>query len=223
MRIAHISDQHGVTWPTIPDKNIDLILITGDNLPNVPDETWLKTLHIDPIKEAEYQAQFVKDNIEKYKNFIKDRPVMFLDGNHDFFNPTELLIEHGINAQNLTNELIDFNGFQIYGFPYIPYMAGDWNYELNAEQMGDKVRELDAMLIYGVDILAAHCPLPGLLSGPWGNVVLGKYFIDELEKELYPKLYCCGHSHSEHGVAIYKSMLASNAATTCNILNVWKE
>jgi hypothetical protein len=69
--------------------------------------------------------------MEKFKEWIGEVPFLFVLGNHDFISPEHVetqLCANEIKAINLTNKLVNFEGDKFYGFPYVPYINGNFNY-----------------------------------------------------------------------------------------------
>lgn len=145
---------------------------------------------------------------EKQINWIKgmafNKPMIFCAGNHDYHIPEQVI--------DITNKLIDYKGFSIYGFPYIPYIEGDFNYELRISDMKEAVREIPK-----VDILVSHAPLKHILDNGMGNSVLLNHL---MYNDLMPKYFLCGHIHESSGTSQFKDTIISNAACTSHWMKV---
>lgn len=214
MKICHVSDNHSVFYPLI--GKWDVILHSGDLLPNNKPKT--------KSQEPLFQRDWIRDNSENFKRWIGDKPFIFSSGNHDYTDPCSELIDIGINAINIDNKIIEFNGYKFTGFPYLGYI-GLWNWELKEQDMKIKVDMLvNTINKNNIDILVSHCPPFGLLDendvGEYiGNVPLRNAIDREIKK--LPKLLCVGHNHNDGGKKIkYKNMLVSNAATIYNIIDI---
>jgi len=249
MIICHGSDWHGCQYkipldisgknyevvtlfPKI-DKDFDVFVMTGDFLPN---KIWGANRNKHKLeKEKHFQADWLRKQAKSLQECIKNKPFLFCGGNHDFINPCRILQECGINAIDLTDKVVDFMGFTWYGFPYIPVMEYNWNYEKNLEQMqyeGSMMinRLKDSNKLDSLDIIAAHCPLHGILDKASneniGNSVMNSLVSYKLPR--LPKLYLCGHNHEDGGKFTYlngldrttESMFISNAATTYRIIDL---
>lgn len=246
MIICHGSDWHGcraknedgIITSIFPDikEDFDVFIMSGDMLPN---GTWGANRK---SKELPFEKKFQENWVRLYANDLKkcihDKPFLFSSGNHDFINPCEILKEYGINAIDLDNKVVEFMGFNFYGFPFIPMMENHWNFERNSNDMRCEVlmmekRLQDAGKFDSLDILVAHCPLNGILdltspqygSEHAGNSHMNSFLSYQLPK--LPALYCCGHIHEQGSKTATLdsfernfSMLISNAATTYNILEL---
>ncbi|MCZ2224435.1 MAG: metallophosphoesterase [Chitinophagales bacterium] len=227
MRICHISDLHG-EWFDIP-SNCDIVVNSGDWLINT--RYWYNK-----VLEAEYQKQYLLSNINKFKSSLNDRPYFFILGNHDFVAANEveeILNKNGIKAFNLENKLVTYNQINFYGFPWIPYINGKFNFELREDEMSAKVDELITKINENtIDVLVLHCPIKGELSLEVFNVGQNQYtstdygnkiLADKLDAvvERLPDLCLVGHLHYANGIKYsnrYK-MLIVNSATTLNIID----
>src|SRR5690606_18255327 len=97
---------------------------------------------------------------------LNNKPLFFISGNHDFIPHDKMetiLRNHDIEAYSLDNKLIKYNDFKFYGFPYIPYICGDWNNELNTDQMRSKADQMVSDIKnQDIDILVTHSPPNGI-------------------------------------------------------------
>lgn len=242
MIICHGSDWHGCkqrdaktnkiisVFPDIKEE-FDVFVMSGDFLPNL---VWGANRKLDQLpNEKKYQEDWCHEYAEDIKKCIHNKPFLFSSGNHDFINPCNILKQHGINAIDLDNNIIDFMGYTWHGFPYIPFMGNHWNYERNKQEM---YFELENMLRiienHGkpIDILIAHCPLLGILDKVPGDNI-GNSLMNSVisyKMKTRPKLYLCGHCHDNGGqFALVDGfdrtedpMFVSNAATTYNLLDL---
>lgn len=231
MLICHVSDTHSY-FPSLP-KEAEIIIHSGDLCPNLT--------RGDRKIEVPYQSKWIIDKSATFKDWIEDRPFLFCAGNHDFIDPTPLLQKAGINAINLTNQSYQYKGIKFYGFPYIPWICGEWNYECHHPEMNREIRRLRDVLLSGIDVLVTHCPPYGVLDA---NVVLrdGKtmivpswaescgntqltnlltYDLEDLSIESRPKYLLCGHIHESHSIVTdILGMTISNAATTVHLIDL---
>src|SRR5690606_6580015 len=101
-------------------------------------------------KEYERQTNWLLKHNEFINSWAK-KDIIFCSGNHDYINySSETFI-------NCTNKLIEYNGYKIYGFPYIPFYSGRWNYELPLQKSIEIVNSIYRN-IQNIDILITHCP-----------------------------------------------------------------
>lgn len=216
MFIEHVSDSHGRMFSY--NRHNSILIHSGDMLPN-SDYIFADNLE----KEIEYQKNWVIKNISLFpSNFV------FTLGNHDFvdgFELEQIFKGHGISAVCLHDKIVNYGGLRLYGFPYIPKIAGMWNYECDSDQMLEHANRMIAVLS-GVDCIVAHSPLGGILDyivpeapyfsgGSVGNHILSNK-LNYIEHNV--KYYLHGHIHEQHGIAIKNGMLISNAATVKNYI-----
>lgn len=215
MRILHVSDTHG-TWPELIDPSTyDIIVHSGDGLPN----RTRGNLDIEP----KYQANWVGHHAKRFKRWIGDKPFLYLRGNHDFIDPCSILRAHGIEARGITNTRQEVNGVGFYGFPFVPYMCGEWFGELQIPEMASAMSTVVERCNAGeIDVLVTHAPIYGLLDRGYGehcgNRVLN-YALD-YQLQRMPRALLHGHIHEDHGLAEYAGMVVSNAATTQRIVEL---
>ncbi len=219
MRLSHISDCHG-SFPVIDFKN-EIVINSGDWLPDCS-SPWSKK----NVKE-ERQKEYLYKNIDKIKSWIGSKPYFFINGNHDFINPNDLeniLQTNGINAKSLEDKIVSYKNLTMYGFPWVPYINGNFNYELTPDDMIYKVNQLVNILENNfIDVLVLHCPIQGELSSEtftdYGNVILRNKLL-ELEKEKIPDVILCGHLHEASGVKYsydFDSLIINSALTVTSI------
>lgn len=207
MRIAHVSDTHG-RLPKL--GNSIAVFHSGDFLPN-------NSRGIITVEEP-FQRDWMALNMDPIKDWLAGRAFIFCAGNHDFFDPIPMMRKAGISAFNVTNKTETIMGMQVHGFPYIPYIAGEWNYELRGKDLAEKVE----LIPWDLDILMAHCPPDGVLFEPmdgskaFGNAALTNWLSYSCEQP--PRNLLCGHAHESNGIKMMKlgdhTVLVSNAATT---------
>lgn len=229
--LIHISDNHS-TLPKLPGDADEMVVCSGDFFPN-------STRGVVEVEET-YQTQWLIENLPAIKKWIGGRTFIFCDGNHDFIDPCEILQREGVRAISITNRLKQHNGITFYGFPYIPWIGGEWNYECHVPDMINQVAKLKLALSRGVDVLVAHCPPYGILDANFvirdgtrlvvpgwaehcGNRILTNllsYELDNIPKELRPKYLLCGHIHESHSIMEEFGMTISNAATIVRLIEI---
>ncbi len=220
MLLCHVSDTHGC-FPDLP-KEAEIIIHSGDLCPNL-------TRGNREI-EIPYQSNWVRKKSATFRDWIGDRPFLFCRGNHDFAPMIcEILVKNGIKAVDLTSKKVYVKDFSFYGFPFIPYISGEWNCECFVDQMQREVRRLKDILESGIDILVAHAPIAGVLdfweNGHYGNQQMSDLFSYQLDQKFWPKAYLHGHIHTDASdqkdrVDHLEEMLISNAGTKVNLLEV---
>jgi len=208
VRILHISDTHGL----LPElrTGADIIVHSGDFLPN-------RTRGVRAIEEP-FQAQWIRDNADRLKAWLGGRPFLFCQGNHDFIDPVPELKEAGINAIDLTMQyIVEHNGVRFFGFPWVKYFTGEWNWE--AEER-DIVRHL--RLVPPVDVLVTHGPIYGVLDQNIYRTRCGSQALKDFLRDVPtpPKYVLHGHIHEAAGHTGWsRGIIVSNAA---GIQQVWE-
>jgi Icc-related predicted phosphoesterase len=222
MRLCHISDTHG-KFPELFGR-YDAVIHTGDLLPN--------SHHVmtgNRNLEMRFQLQWIRDNINEFKSWLRGHPLLYVPGNHDFIDSNLLEFELrsvGLEVFNLTDKILTFQGVNFYGFPYVPEINGMWNYERRLPEMQTEVDKMVTELnkTY-VDVLACHAPPYKMLDLTMGNEVVGCQVIStaldyKINKDMLPSYYLCGHIHEANGMSVRNGMMVSNAATTRHLIEI---
>lgn len=214
-RLTHISDTHGMIPLCYPEDSI-MLVHSGDMFPNAT--------RGNVGEELEFQEKWVKKQILKYKSRIGSRYFLYIHGNHDYYDPQKDFEAAGIRAINLNNKLVKLMGLRFYGFPYVPFIAGEWNYEKQVPEMSRLVNQIPEC-----DVLVAHCPPYGILSKDsegkgGGNSSLMNWLA---YGGLSPRYILCGHFHESRGMKLVEPIMnndpplfVSNAATTQHTIEV---
>lgn len=238
LTICHISDSHGFLHK-LP-KQIDVIIHSGDLMPNARRENYHDANKSFPTLESEYQKQWIINNIENIRSWLDGRPFIFLPGNHDYFDGVcDILNDNKIQAIDICNKQTTFGDLKIYGFPFVPWIGPSWNYSIQNDQMKKEVDRLLPMFEQGIDILVCHAPLYGILDGVpirqynigqnnneladvqlehIGNIPLTNLLTNKVEK--LPQWILVGHCHKGNGWDECLGIKISNAATTVHVLHV---
>jgi Icc-related predicted phosphoesterase len=229
LRISHCSDNHGHLTPLSPLAS--LIVCSGDFLPNEakgPSEVAFK-------REVEYQEFWVRQNISDIAEWLSGRPLLFSSGNHDFIDPCPILREFGLDAINIDNKIVEHSGRRFYGFPFVPWIQGRWNFELVIKDMVSKVEEMGKVCNEGrVDILVAHCPPYGILDELtgfyWGTHGGNTSLANLINYQWMPEFILSGHFHDAAGIRlltrahsqidIQMNCIVSNAATKVHTFEI---
>jgi len=223
MRLCHVSDTHG-GFPRLHGR-YDAVIHTGDFFPN--------SHHVmagNKVREELFQMEWLHNHISELKQQLQGHPFLYVLGNHDFVHPAKmeaLLQAEGVQAIDLTDKLVNHQGVNFYGFPYVPTIGGNmWNYEKAIPEMQDEVEKLvEVMNKTYVDVLAAHAPIYKCLDLSYANLILGNSVMAnaldfKLNQGMQPMAYLCGHIHEAHGLTLRNGMLVSNAAITYQIIEV---
>lgn len=119
--IRHLSDLHS-SFPE-PKQDFDLTILSGDTFPDF--------LGYGNQHSAQQQEHWIKQHKAQLIDFGRGKPVYYVHGNHDFLNFDSPQRELG--WIDLNNQYNEYYGILMYGFPYIPYICGRWNFELNEQ------------------------------------------------------------------------------------------
>jgi len=215
MRIFHVSDNHGY-FPKLPG-DFDVVIHSGDFFPNHvfgPNRHRLSVLE----EELSFQRRWIRYHIDTIKNWVKNKPFLFCSGNHDFIDPCPFLLESGLQAVNLDNKVTEFNGLTLYGFPWVPFIEGGWNFELQDLEIRSETNRMKQKLEQSKaipDILVTHCPPYGKLDSVGPAIRLGNQFLTNsliYSFKQLPKLLLCGHIHSGYGLDNIDDCTISNGA-----------
>ncbi len=207
MKVCHVSDTHGYPIPLSHDG--EAVLHTGDLLPN-------KTRGIDII-EVSYQQMWVEQHMRKFKNWIGDRPFLFVPGNHDYYDPIPAMVAAGIDARDMRGHST-FAGLSFYGYDQVPYFTGEWNREAS-ESMIER-----SFCPERADVIMAHSPIYGVLDRNAEGIRCGSWAIRgalQSEHAYAPKWYLHGHIHEAAGLQGWsRGTMVSNAATTTRLIEL---
>jgi len=161
MIIGHFSDLHGHLDPLLESKgNPDLWVATGDIFPN------FTRGHAQV--EVGYQTKWFSLHARDLLLRLDGVPLLSVPGNHDWVDFAKLLSRHGHPAYSVTPKGIYLMGHKFAGFPNIPIIAGEWNYEAPSVYLAALVKMTMASK---PDILVTHAPPDGILDmgGPEGH------------------------------------------------------
>lgn len=223
MRILHISDTHG-QFPQL-FGNFDIVVHSGDFFPDPPN-----LLNRNKTNNMVWQLDWLKNNVYQIKSWLKDTQLLFTLGNHDFIHASlmeDVLNSSTIKATSLHEEIISYNDYNFYGFPWIPEIGDNiFNYEVSIPEMQHHVDEMVKNLnTTYVDVVVAHAPLYGYLDLTYGNerigsTVIANAFNYKLDHNMMPAAYLHGHVHENFGISSLNSMIISNAARTMQVIEI---
>lgn len=160
MKIFHFSDNHGsIDWMNSVDlSDMDMIISSGDFFPNCS--------RGNRIKEPSFQNAWFDKNANHIKDFLKGKPILVVNGNHDFIDLGDKLLEHGYyDTYKITPEGETINGITFAGFGEIPYIAGEWNGEIDWHELKELVEETFECR---PEVLITHAPCAGILDAGFG-------------------------------------------------------
>ena len=192
MKIGHFSDLHGryEILEKIPDESLpDVWLNTGDFFPNF--------VYGDRGRDAECQVKWFGHKYESIVSRLRGRPLLSIDGNHDFVRLGSLMKGRGYFAQNITPEGLEFGGLKFAGFHQIPFIGGYWNGEIQQDEFKPLVEKV---FEFKPDILVTHAPPSGILDAgisSAGSSILTSKLTHNTEPN--PRFHFFGHIHECSG------------------------
>lgn len=192
MRILHTSDLHGEYKRLLNfNEAFDIWVDTGDFFPTYGRA---KTGYIEASQEIRYQRAWCqrKSIGSRIKDWLDGRPMVCVSGNHDYINLARYLSSCEVEAFDASLCKIMIYSLSFYGFGHIPYIAGEWNNEIN-----DFSKLIDQVVDKNPDILLTHAPPLNILDKE-------HYGISELVtafayRNLSPKHHFYGHVHENGG------------------------
>lgn len=185
-------------------EGFDCWINTGDFFPNLPHGGLV-------VAEQAYQRGWFGMVKKELFEILQGKPVVTVDGNHDFVSLGGLLKEHGYPGlvfEVKLGETVEFNGLRFRGFPHIPWCGGCWNHELGQTEMERVVRQTFDCEPNSVDVLLTHAPPAGILSGPWGIPSLTaklQYVTHGFRYHLFGHVHEKPGKHSEQYIEFYNS------------------
>jgi 3',5'-cyclic AMP phosphodiesterase CpdA len=183
MKIVAVSDLHGFL-PAVPP--CDLLLLGGDLCP-------LRS-HKD-----DYQAAWLDTEFRAWLGGVPARKVVGVAGNHDWvFQRRPDLVPRDLPWTYLQDQLVEWEGWRIYGSPWQPPFCG-WAF--NLDEAGRRAKW--ALIPDNTDILVLHGPPRGYGDGvpERGGVRLsGCPHLLRRIQEVRPRLVIYGHIHEGRGV-----------------------
>lgn len=216
--VGHFSDNHGQVPYRDPNIELpDVWVCSGDFFPNstrgVADRevafqrSWYRNK-----ANSLYWWSF-KGNVspaQRFMEFFGGVPVLVVHGNHDFANLVDLLQEDCYPAFEVPETGMDYEGLRWAGARHIPWIAGEWNGELRANDIS---RVMSDVFDTDPDVLVTHVPPHGILSNMYGCNALANCFAYRTHKI---KTHMFGHVHEQGGqTTTINGVLHSNAA--CNL------
>jgi len=197
-----MSDTHGSVIVPSPKMACDLIVHSGDLMPNQQTGP----------NDAGFQKDWCMRKREMLSRLARHARlgVLYVPGNHDWVDPEPYVYGEWTT---LVDRAITIEGVRFYGLPWIPHMGGFWNYEARVPELIEKTQAaFDAL----PDVLVAHCPPMYCGDLAWtdfiGNpalsqrLVLGSHRIRHV---------LCGHNHEQAGfTGTMGGAVVINSATT---------
>ena len=197
MIILHSSDLHSDISRLWQFTEFDIWIDTGDFFPN--------STRGNARIEQPFQADWLKQHLRQIAGWLRGRPMISLQGNHDYIMLADHLRAAGMNAHqlNAVPHEVTINNVTFAGFSNIPYIIGEWNHETHNAEMQSAVRN---MLQHRHSVLLTHAPPHGILDADGKN----HYGIQQLTNVMmyYPHNithHLFGHVHEDGGKCIERS------------------
>lgn len=220
MRICHVSDTHGRVRNILKSHLVDVYVLSGDIAPNLS----YPNSAADRKNDALFQQQWYHTVSAELLDIFQGKPVVCLDGNHDFYPVADGLRSIGVNVYEVDRIGVEVQGVRFAGFPNIPWIGGSWNHEARESHMSELIQ--GTLSVGDPDVLVTHSPPAGILdmtvyrenvgSRPITNALL--YNPHNVRAHLF------GHIHESAGTTSRqmgsRKVLFSNAATTHATLEV---
>ena len=197
MKILATSDTHG-NLDKLDLAGVDLAIFAGDIAPLRGLSSW----------DAYDQLKWMNTKFVEFCSKWASTKIVFIPGNHDFFPVIKERFGYKLHGKNLSlslapnstmliDQLVEFDGFKIYGTPWVPIISYRWAFEAES----DRLKERFSLIPSGVDILVTHTP-PRFnhlgVSLEYG-ADSENFGCSELADEIFkkePKMCFCGHIHS---------------------------
>lgn len=213
MLVAHASDLHGnlLAIRGVDTSQAEAFVITGDVFPNL-------TRGKIPTEERFQEDWFVKKRDSIFRD-LAGKPVITVDGNHDFISLADMLVKHGYQGEVYSispDKVIEFGGLRWTGHRLIPWIDGEWAGESTFSEL---LEAASAVLDHaGAEVLVTHVPPAGILSGPWGCSALTNLLTYKPHSFRH---HFFGHVHEHGGKRMEElGMKFYNGACSCRIIDV---
>ncbi len=231
MKILHLSDTHGYFPPLLSGEEFDLIVHSGDFLPNLAGARASKFWDLARQESKDFQLEWLTEKKKEFNVWRQGKPFLYIAGNHDFLTDWTFL---GSNVIDLTNQDMQYHGLNWSGFSFVSQIHGFWNFEKEEIEL-EKLfsARLQAWVENNSfpDIIISHAPPHGILDivlrdgvGSVGLWPLRKYLEGWYPNSRSPKLVLCGHIHESHGIkflgAEENQIIISQAATQIHLLEI---
>lgn len=194
---------------------MDIVVHSGDFLPN-------QSRGVRAIEHA-YQCEWIRRNKDALRSWVGDRKLLVCSGNHDYVDVAQELSRIGIDATSLDDRLVDVDGMSFFGFPWVPWFTGEWNYEVSDSRIAFLARDLAELMNHGaVDVLVSHGPMGHVLDvnryGEHCGSMAMRALVDSARHPPVAMLH--GHIHESFGQATHGDTIVSNAAMGWQVVEV---
>lgn len=216
MKILHISDCQGDLgkFEKACLNESDIVVDSGDLLPNILHDGTNSGSKEDDIR---YQEKFLDANKHRIIRLLKNRPFIFVQGNHDWIWLDRLNYD---KLYQLNNSSITINNYKFYGFPNIPHMK-QWNNYTEYTKFGEILNKIPI----DTNILVTHTPPKDILDYT-NHDQAGHTGIENLREKIRQtkiKLHLFGHVHESNGIIVDdndNNTIYSNASRGFRIIKI---
>ena len=216
MRILHISDTHGL-MPSLPSEDLyDVIVHSGDFLPN-------RTRGLAAIEIPFQQEWMERHSLDLLKWLRKGKPILTIGGNHDYIDVSVHLRRMSLDAQSIANRQVEVLGRTFQGFEMVPRFGGEWNNERSENEIDQWFAEFEKTREFIPDVFVSHAPIYGVLDRSGNNRCGSKAMREFFLTAPRPKAFLHGHIHEAGGRTEWPNrgdMIISNAGDTPNIIEI---
>jgi len=172
MNILAMADTHGrlpKLPPSILATRIDLMILAGDITPTNT-RNWDMSNRfrlVDVVKESASQKIWMNEKFMPWtKNFKGVENIVFVNGNHDFFDSTEI---EGIHALKTGSRVITINGIKIGLLAGSMPFTGEWSDEVDEYEMKQRISAIDK----DIQLLVSHVPPFGIRDQAYSGDYIG--------------------------------------------------
>ena len=159
MFIGHVSDLHGNLNPLYATSRMpDVWVFTGDNVDNDSSS---------PVYDSEVREQtwWLNEVADRFIARLGGKPVVCVDGNHDYVDMAAFLRSKGVEAYNVADGPVDLLGERFAGYRNIPRISGVWQGETFS---ADFPAIVEKMMAQDPTIVVVHAPPAGILDDDRG-------------------------------------------------------
>lgn len=259
MKILHTSDLHGNWRFLLQYTDFDVWVDTGDFIPNIsrgesieaksqnlwltkPGSIWESQMRpwllqrygeaarawgLTPREMPPEGSSIVKE----LTRWLAGRPVITVQGNHDFTSFAEPLRAAGARAHDVGAQgPVQVDGLRFAGFREIPFVTGEWAGEVGRDEEDPLIDEQFRLLVRKVagarpDVLLTHSPPAQILDysiPKRGHCGVSALYSWLMYQNHTVRLHLFGHVHECYGTEKIEepSILFSNAATGGRIIEI---
>lgn len=161
------------------------------------------------------QEHWFQTNLSTWFRVLGGKPVITVDGNHDWASLGGLLEKYGYvgpvhRIGQTQGEVVDFGGLKWTGYREIPIIDGRWVGESTVLELNELA---NAACNTGADVLVTHCPPANILANAFGcGALLNNLAYNTNHRFRY---HLFGHIHECAGVMETFGIKFINSATLC--------